>query len=91
MKLRLKLPTGHDRRRRRGPARSAPCRVIAPGPGPLKHRPNRIVYLSCDLGDVRLADAGRLRAVGYLLERVTPLDFFPQTFHIETLSSRACS
>jgi 23S rRNA (uracil1939-C5)-methyltransferase len=50
------------------------------------HHPEHLVYLSCDLGTLA-RDAKRLRAGGYQLERVTPVDIFPQTFHIETLST----
>jgi 23S rRNA (uracil1939-C5)-methyltransferase len=51
----------------------------------LNHRAPRIVYLSCDLGTFA-RDAKRLQAGGYYLQEVTPIDLFPQTFHIETLS-----
>jgi 23S rRNA (uracil1939-C5)-methyltransferase len=51
----------------------------------INHRPPSIVYLSCDLGTFA-RDAKRLRAGGYSLQEVTPIDLFPQTFHIETLS-----
>jgi 23S rRNA (uracil1939-C5)-methyltransferase len=54
--------------------------------GILNLGPERIVYLSCDLGTLS-RDAKRLRAGGFKLERITPIDLFPQTFHIETLSS----
>jgi 23S rRNA (uracil1939-C5)-methyltransferase len=51
----------------------------------LSHEPARLVYLSCDLGTFA-RDARRLNAGGYQLEHITPIDLFPQTFHIETLS-----
>jgi 23S rRNA (uracil1939-C5)-methyltransferase len=44
------------------------------------------VYVSCDPST--LARDGRmLAAAGYTLDRVTPVDLFPQTFHIETVST----
>jgi 23S rRNA (uracil1939-C5)-methyltransferase len=52
----------------------------------IEHSPSRLVYLSCDLGTLA-RDAKRLTAGGYHLEQITPLDLFPQTFHIESLSS----
>jgi 23S rRNA (uracil1939-C5)-methyltransferase len=51
-----------------------------------QQKAKRLVYLSCDLGTFA-RDAKRLRAGGYELERVTPIDLFPQTYHIETLST----
>jgi 23S rRNA (uracil1939-C5)-methyltransferase len=46
----------------------------------------RIVYLSCDVGTLA-RDAKRLEKAGYQLDQVSPIDLFPQTFHIETLST----
>ena len=47
--------------------------------------PPRLVYVSCD--PATLARDGRgLAQAGYHLEVVVPIDLFPQTFHIETIS-----
>ena len=51
----------------------------------LSIKPLRLVYLSCDLGTFA-RDAKRLAAGGYRFEQATPIDLFPQTSHIETLS-----
>ena len=45
----------------------------------------RLVYVSCDPATLS-RDGKRLMAGGYTLESVTPIDIFPQTFHIETIS-----
>jgi 23S rRNA (uracil1939-C5)-methyltransferase len=48
--------------------------------------PERLVYVSCDPATMA-RDAKRLSAAGFKLIRVIPIDLFPQTFHIETISS----
>jgi 23S rRNA (uracil1939-C5)-methyltransferase len=50
-----------------------------------RHGPKRLVYVSCDPSTLA-RDSKWLAAKGYRLDHVTPFDFFPQTFHIETLS-----
>src|SRR5262249_45257408 len=45
----------------------------------------RIVYVSCD--PMTLArDVKVLANHGYRIERLTPLDLMPQTFHVETVA-----
>jgi 23S rRNA (uracil1939-C5)-methyltransferase len=47
--------------------------------------PPRLVYVSCDPATLA-RDGGRLTDAGYQFVRCTPIDLFPQTFHIETVS-----
>lgn len=48
------------------------------------HTP-RLVYLSCDPATLA-RDAKQLSSSGYHLESSTPIDLFPQTYHIESLT-----
>ncbi|HXH03477.1 MAG TPA: class I SAM-dependent RNA methyltransferase [Candidatus Competibacteraceae bacterium] len=50
-----------------------------------EYRPIRLAYLSCSAGTLA-RDLRRLCAAGYEVERITPYDFFPQTYHVETLA-----
>lgn len=48
-------------------------------------RPARIAYLSCSAGTLA-RDLAQLCEAGYRVERITPYDFFPRTYHVETLA-----
>jgi len=47
--------------------------------------PRTLVYVSCDPASLA-RDTALLRDVGYELDWVTPVDMFPQTFHIECVA-----
>jgi 23S rRNA (uracil1939-C5)-methyltransferase len=50
----------------------------------LRLRPARLVVVACDPATLA-RDLGALTAAGYAIERMTLIDLFPRTFHIETV------
>jgi 23S rRNA (uracil1939-C5)-methyltransferase len=51
----------------------------------LRMRPRRLVYVSCDTATLA-RDAAILREGGYALQVAQPVDMFPQTRHVETIT-----
>lgn len=51
----------------------------------LAARADRIVYVSCDPSTLA-RDVQHFTSAGYVLTSATPVDLFPQTFHIETVA-----
>ena len=49
-----------------------------------KSRPKRVVYVSCNPATLA-RDAAILVEKGYTIEKVQPVDMFPQTFHVENV------
>ena len=47
--------------------------------------PERVVYVSCN-AVTQARDLEVLRAQGYRMERLTPVDMFPHTKHVETVA-----
>jgi len=48
-------------------------------------RPPRLAIVSCDPATLARDLAG-LTAAGYLIDRLTLVDLFPQTYHLETVA-----
>ncbi len=51
----------------------------------IKMRPLRIVYISCDPATLA-RDLKTILQNGYHLEKLIPIDMFPQTYHIESMA-----
>ncbi len=51
----------------------------------LAQPPQTLIYLSCDPATLA-RDLGQFTASAYRLEQIQPIDFFPQTIHVETLA-----
>jgi 23S rRNA (uracil1939-C5)-methyltransferase len=62
---------------RTGLSRDATAGIVA-------MKPARLVYVSCDVATLA-RDARALLDSGYALSRVTGLDLFPNTAHVETV------
>ena len=51
----------------------------------LKTKPNKVIYISCD--PATLARDLKYLSQDYSINKVTPVDMFPHTFHVETIVS----
>ena len=49
-------------------------------------RPERVVYVSCNVV-TQARDLALLRELGYRIERLSPVDMFPHTKHVETVAA----
>jgi 23S rRNA (uracil1939-C5)-methyltransferase len=52
----------------------------------IKSRPDQVIYVSCDPSTLA-RDLKIMVQAGYSIESITPVDMFPQTYHIETISA----
>ena len=51
----------------------------------VRFKPNKIVYISCN-PETQVRDVKYLVSKGYEFKEVYPVDMFPQTFHVETIT-----
>ncbi|NTW70604.1 MAG: RNA methyltransferase, partial [Chlorobiaceae bacterium] len=54
-------------------------------PGIVSLRPNKIIYVSCDPNTLA-RDCGLLTGYGYDVVTSVPIDMFPQTYHLESVT-----
>jgi 23S rRNA (uracil1939-C5)-methyltransferase len=52
----------------------------------MKAKPGQIIYVSCDPSTLA-RDLKIMTETGYSIESVTPVDMFPQTYHIESITN----
>jgi len=52
----------------------------------MKSKPRQIIYVSCDPATLS-RDLKIMVAEGYLIDSITPVDMFPQTYHIESITN----
>lgn len=64
------------------PPRSGAAGAIG---GLCRLNPERVVYISCDPGTLA-RDCGLLAAQGYRVLKSVPVDMFPQTYHLESIT-----
>lgn len=64
------------------PPRSGAAEVVSLIPG---LKPDRIIYISCDPSTLG-RDCGRLAGSGFRVAASVPVDMFPQTFHLESVT-----
>jgi tRNA/tmRNA/rRNA uracil-C5-methylase (TrmA/RlmC/RlmD family) len=64
------------------PPRTGAAEVVRLIPG---LRPEKILYISCDPSTLA-RDIGILRGYGYVVSCSRPVDMFPQTHHIESMT-----
>jgi 23S rRNA (uracil1939-C5)-methyltransferase len=52
----------------------------------VKLRPKQVIYVSCN-PETQARDLKYLIKKGYQVEKIQPVDMFPQTYHIENILS----